>query len=182
MAQIQLEPGSLELLAAVKAGKVSRHRLRVPDGPETGQDYEHAPGRGPSDYRKATARLKPLKVKQLVHLRRGEATEVSWPWETTELGDTILDIAAKNPELESALAQVSDPATRLDIARTALITARRLARDRIAELENTLNSVLATFAQPAGPGQESLRASYITKDQLFAMREVLYRTEQEGHQ
>lgn len=180
MAKIQLEPGSLELLAAVKAGKVARHRLRVLDGPETGQDYEHAPGHGPSDYRKATARLKPLKDKQLVHLFRGEATDKTWPWETTELGDTILDIAAKTRDHESAAAEVVDPATELDIARNALIVARRIATDRINELENTLNSVLASFAQPAGPGQESLRASYITKDQLFAMRQVLYRTEKEG--
>lgn len=176
MAKIQLEPGSLELLGAVKAGKVARHRLRLPDGPESGQDYEHAPGLGPSNYRRATARLKPLKDKQLVHLRRGEVTDVSWPWVTTELGDTILDIAAKNPDAGSEPAE--DPTPELDIAR--LETACRNARDRVAELENVLNSVLATFAQPAGPGQESLRASYITKDQLFAMRQVLYRTEKEG--
>ncbi|SNY28927.1 hypothetical protein [Paractinoplanes atraurantiacus] len=92
MASIELTPGAAAVLQAVAAGKVRRHRLRAHESPALGTDFEDVPGHGPGGKRKATGRLKPLIAKNLVVLPPGPPDAEAWPWATTELGDTVLEI------------------------------------------------------------------------------------------
>jgi hypothetical protein len=98
MARIRLEPDQVALLRDVQAGRVARHRLRRGDSPADGDDYQQDPGRGPGGLRKARARLKVLKSHGLVALPAGDATAESWPWITTDLGDTALARAAEQQQ------------------------------------------------------------------------------------
>ncbi|NMO51995.1 hypothetical protein HH310_12405 [Actinoplanes sp. TBRC 11911] len=159
---IQLEPEHVELLRAAAAGQVHRHRLRRTDSPEDGQDYQQVDGHGPGGLRKATARLRPLQSQLLVFLHRGQPSDEKWPWRTTELGDTLLDVVDQDLPAATDRVEQAELSTHLDRA-TA----------RIADLHAALAQVLRTFVQPARPGQESLRASYVEKEAVLVWNRVL---------
>lgn len=84
---VSLDPDQVKLLQDVAAGKVSRHRLRVNDRPGTGQDYQAQPNTGlQPDYRRATARLRPLQRLGLVELPQADPDVRVWKWSLTTAG------------------------------------------------------------------------------------------------
>jgi hypothetical protein len=90
--KISLEPGQVDLLQAVAAGKVARHRMSLPEGPARGQDLEaQDPTTLGLAHRRAATRIDALRRLKLVELQRGEKTDRTWPWQLTEAGRTALE-------------------------------------------------------------------------------------------
>lgn len=87
---IQMEPDQQQLLRDVQAGRVSRDRLNAGDPAAAVEDWQDQVA--PDRPRRATARLKPLRAKSLIGLPTGDPTAPSWPWRTTPLGDSVIEI------------------------------------------------------------------------------------------
>lgn len=91
----------VQLLAAVQAGRVHRHRRNAVTQLLAGDDWEHDGTTVLGGYRPANARLRPLFRRRLVVLRvpleadaPGEAAPDSWPWQLTTEGERALARAA----------------------------------------------------------------------------------------
>ncbi len=91
MARISLTPDQADLLRAVQAGKVARHRMRRHESPSLGQDFQDVPGHGPGGLRRAGRGLNSLKTLGLVTLPAGDDHVETWPWKTTDLGDHVIE-------------------------------------------------------------------------------------------
>lgn len=97
----ELGEDQVQLLAAVQAGLVHRHRRNAVTQLLAGDDWEHDGSTVLGGYRRATARLQPLFRRRLVALsvpldadRPGEGAPDSWPWELTTEGEQALARAA----------------------------------------------------------------------------------------
>jgi hypothetical protein len=87
-----LEPDQIELLRAVAADRVARHRQRIPESPATGRDLEHQPESVlASQHRRVGPHLRPLSKLGLVELVQGEPTDTKWPYQLTEAGRLVLE-------------------------------------------------------------------------------------------
>ena len=88
---ISLEPGQIQLLQAVDAGLVARHRWSTSKGPENGRDLLQQPGDPLHPYRRVMAQMAALRRLQLVELVRGAKTDKTWPWRLTDTCRTLLE-------------------------------------------------------------------------------------------
>jgi hypothetical protein len=87
-----LEPDQIELLRAVAADRVARHRQRIPESPATGRDLEHQPESVlASQHRRVGPHLRPLSKLGLVELVQGEPTDTKWSYQLTEAGRLVLE-------------------------------------------------------------------------------------------
>jgi hypothetical protein len=87
-----LEPDQIDLLRAVAAQNVARHRTRVPESPAVGRDLEYKPDPGlASRHRRVGPRIRSLRKLALVELVPGEATDTKWPYRLTADGRLVLE-------------------------------------------------------------------------------------------
>ena len=90
--KISLTRHQYELLQAVDAGTVARHRIRMHESPKNGDDLRHEPDPAVArHYHRVTAQIAALRRLGLVQLVHGTATDPQWPWQLTVAGRTVVD-------------------------------------------------------------------------------------------
>jgi hypothetical protein len=90
--KISLEPAQVDLLSAVEADRVTRHRASRLEGPGGGPDLESVPRELLGlKYRRVGRQISALRQLKLVELVRGAKTDSAWPWQLTVAGRTALE-------------------------------------------------------------------------------------------